>query len=115
MLHPRFVIPALALILVAFELNVTAQLGGGSYGNVKVRALYADGRPAEIFLDAEKQAVDAANDARDLALAVSIGLQHGVPLETLRHAALRDAAGAPQGLLGAVCDALAVIDEGCTA
>jgi len=47
MLHPRFVIPALALILVAFELNVTAQLGGGSYGNVKVRALYADGRPAD--------------------------------------------------------------------
>ncbi len=72
---------------------------------------FGDGRVAEIFLDAAKQATDVADDARDLALAVSIGLQHGVEIETLRHAALRDAAGAPQGLLGAVCDALAHLDK----
>ncbi len=72
---------------------------------------FGDGRVAEIFLDAAKQSTDAADDARDLALAVSIGLQHGVPLETLRHSALRDASGTPQGLLGAVCDALANLDR----
>ena len=71
----------------------------------------ADGQISEIFLDAAKQSTDAADDARDLALAVSIGLQHGVEIQTLRHAALRDAAGAPQGLLGAVCDALAHLDK----
>src|SRR5271165_6466233 len=41
----------------------------------------ADGQISEIFLDAAKQSTDAADDARDLALAVSIGLQHGVPLD----------------------------------
>jgi hypothetical protein len=71
----------------------------------------AEGQISEIFLDAAKQSTDTADDARDLALAVSIGLQHGVPLETLRHSALRDASGAPQGLLGAVCDALASLDQ----
>jgi len=72
---------------------------------------FADGQLGEVFVDAEKQGVDSANDARDLALCLSIGLQHGVDLDTLRHAALRDASGVPQGLLGAVCDALAYLEQ----
>ncbi len=64
---------------------------------------FADGRPAEIFLDLPK-ASDLAEMARESALAASLALQSGCPLETLRHALDRRDVGP----LGA---ALAIISE----
>jgi ribonucleoside-diphosphate reductase alpha chain len=46
---------------------------------------FADGRLAEIFLDAPKQS-PLADAAREVALVASLALQFGCPLETLRHA-----------------------------
>jgi hypothetical protein len=64
---------------------------------------FPDGRVAEIFLDAPK-ASPIAEMAKEGALTASLALQHGAPLETLRHAL----AGRSAGPLGA---ALALIAE----
>jgi len=68
---------------------------------------FPDGRLAEIFIDAGKPSNDAADDARDAAVAMSIALQHGTPLEAIRAALTRDGAGRPAGILGAALDAIA--------
>jgi hypothetical protein len=49
----------------------------------------------------------AYSAARDSAITASIALQHGVPIETLRHALMRDSRGKPSGPLGVVLDLLA--------
>ncbi len=64
---------------------------------------FADGRVAEIFVDNCK-ASPLADMARESALLASLALQHGCPLEVLRHAL----AGRDVGPLGA---ALALIAE----
>jgi hypothetical protein len=64
---------------------------------------FADGRVAEIFLDAAKES-PLVELAQDGALAASLALQSGCPLATLRHAL----AGRQAGPLGV---ALALIDE----
>ena len=46
---------------------------------------FADGRIAEVFLDAPKES-PLVELAQDGALAASLALQSGCPLETLRHA-----------------------------
>ena len=67
---------------------------------------FDDGSIAEVFIDASKQATDAADDARDAALVLSLAAQHGCPMETIRRAATRDASWAPAGVVGAVLDML---------
>ena len=67
---------------------------------------FPDGRLAELFIDADKRSNDAADDARDAAVAMSIALQHGTPLEAIRAALTRDGAGRPAGILGAALDAI---------
>jgi hypothetical protein len=67
---------------------------------------FSDGRLAELFIDAAKPSNDAADDARDAAVAMSIALQHGTPLEAIRAALTRDGAGRPAGVLGAALDAI---------
>jgi hypothetical protein len=67
---------------------------------------FDDGRLAEVFIDACKQSTDAADDARDGALVLSLALQHGTPVDTIRRAVTRSAAGAPAGVIGAVVDLL---------
>lgn len=68
---------------------------------------YDDGRLAEIFLNAEKggTAIDAA--ARDSAVVASIALQHGVGIETIRHALMRNGSSIASGPLGTLLDLLA--------
>jgi hypothetical protein len=57
--------------------------------------LYPDGRIAEIFLSSHKPAVT-----------VSIALQFGADLETIRQALTKDHDGGPATLLGAALDKL---------
>ncbi|WP_331326476.1 hypothetical protein [Methylobacterium fujisawaense] len=66
-----------------------------------------DGRISEIFLDSHKLASDLTDDARDMAVLLSIALQHGVPLAQIRHAVTRIEDGEPVGLAGRVLDELA--------
>jgi ribonucleoside-diphosphate reductase alpha chain len=68
---------------------------------------YADGRLAEIFLGNAKAGSHSDAAAKDSAVVASIALQHGVPVETIRNALLRDALGNPSSPLGAALDIVA--------
>ena len=67
---------------------------------------FADGGLAEIFLTNCKSGSQADSNARDAAVVCSIALQHGVPVETIRHALMRDARGRATGPLGVALDML---------
>jgi hypothetical protein len=54
---------------------------------------YPDGRIGEIFLHNTKPASNSDSYARDAAIAASLALQYGCPLDVLRRALLRDAQG----------------------
>jgi hypothetical protein len=65
---------------------------------------YADGRIAEIFLTNHKAGSHAGVMASDAAVVASIALQHGVPLDVIRKALMRDPRGNPSGPLGVALD-----------
>ena len=67
---------------------------------------FEDGRLAEIFLNTRKHGTAIDVNARDAAVAASLLLQHGCPLETLRHALTRNADGSASGPLARVLDLL---------
>jgi hypothetical protein len=67
---------------------------------------YPDGRVAEIFLSSHKPGSPIEAIARDAAVTVSIALQFGADLETIRGALTKDHDGGPATLLGAALDAL---------
>jgi hypothetical protein len=62
-----------------------------------------DWTPCEIFIEGGKPGTAVQSVARDSAVAVSLALQHGTPLETLREAMTRDENGAA-GPIGAFLD-----------
>ena len=69
--------------------------------------LYPDGRPGELFLNAEH-----ANSLLDVlthdgAILASLALQYGCPLETIRHALKRDSRGIASSPIGAALDKIA--------
>ena len=68
---------------------------------------FADGRLAEIFLNAGKVGAAIETHARDAAITVSLLLQHGCPPETIRHALTRNRDGTAAGPLGMLLDRLA--------
>lgn len=72
--------------------------------------LYRTGRIGEVFLSAHKSGGDLEAVARDAAIVVSIALQFGADLKTIRSALTRDHNGAPATLIGAALDA---INGGC--
>jgi hypothetical protein len=79
--------------------DVTYTVGLGRYG---------DGRLGEIFLDCAKGDSSLAARAVDDAVLLSLLLQHGCSIETIRQAPLaRWMNGAARGLVGAVLDRLA--------
>lgn len=65
---------------------------------------YADGAVGEVFLQNHKPGSQSDANARDAAVAASLALQHGCPLETLQRALLRDSHGRPSTLLSAAID-----------
>jgi len=68
---------------------------------------YPDGRVGEIFLQNHKAASSAGVMASDAAVAASLALQHGTPIDILRHALMRDPRGNASGPLGVVLDKIA--------
>ena len=62
---------------------------------------FADGRVAEVFLDGPKESPIVAL-AQDGALAASLALQSGCPLNTLRHAVSGRSAGPLGAALGLI-------------
>jgi hypothetical protein len=67
---------------------------------------FADGRPAEIFLQSHKGGSHADVAAREAAIASSLALQHGCTIEVLQHAVLRNPDGSAAGALGRAIDAI---------
>jgi len=66
---------------------------------------FPDGSVGEIFLNTDGKAGSAADvSASDAALAVSLALQYGCPLEVIRSSVKRNADGSPQGPLAAALD-----------
>ena len=80
--------------------------GGFSY-TARVDFFDDGGRqPAEIFLTTNKQGSLVDINARDGAIAASLLLQHGCPVETLRRALTRNGDGSASGPLAHVLDLL---------
>ena len=67
---------------------------------------FDDGRVAEVFLH-HKPASQSDSHARDSAIAASLALQFGCPLDVLRRALLRDAQGRASTPLGRALDIIA--------
>lgn len=67
---------------------------------------YPDRKLGEIFISTRK--VGTAQDAlaRDIAILMSLCLQHGCNLSTMKHALTREADGSPSTIAGAVADKL---------
>ena len=70
---------------------------------------YDDGSMGDAFLTplgnaGKGSAIEAL--ARDAAILISLGVQFGVPVETMRRAITRDGDGAAATLIGAALDAL---------
>jgi hypothetical protein len=70
-------------------------------------ARFSDGRLAEIFLGNSKAGSHSDSAAKDSAVVASLALQHGVPLEVIRKALLRDSHGRASSPLGCALDLIA--------
>ena len=71
---------------------------------------FDDGRVAEVFLQDHKPGSQSDSNARDAAVAASLALQFGCPLDVLRRALLRDAHGNASTPLGIALDVIAGIE-----
>ena len=69
---------------------------------------YADG----IFIDGGKTGQDIQSTARDAAVVLSLALQHGTPIEAIRHAVTRSGSGEAASILGAIVDVLPATARG---
>lgn len=61
----------------------------------------------ELFINAGKTGTSMETMSRDAAVLMSIALQHGAPVETMRKAVTRNVDGSPQGPIGQLLDLLA--------
>jgi hypothetical protein len=73
---------------------------------------FADGRIGEIFIGNHKVGSQCDTNVRDAALAASLALQHGCPLDVLRGALLRDMRGKAATALGVALDLVAERSQG---
>jgi hypothetical protein len=68
---------------------------------------YTDGRIGEVFISATNRVgTDLDLVARDAAVLISIALQWGIPLHSMRDAITREADGAPATVIGSAIDKL---------
>jgi hypothetical protein len=68
---------------------------------------FDSGELAELFLQNSKPSSQSDTNARDSAVAASLALQLGCPLEVLRGAVLRDPRGVASSPLGVALDTIA--------
>ena len=67
---------------------------------------YDSGEIGEVFISGGKSGEAVEAIARDGAVLLSIALQYGASLDTIRHAITRDSQDQPQSIVGAVVDRL---------
>jgi hypothetical protein len=92
--------------------STTFELEVGGLHYVATVSMFASGGIAELFIGNHKCGSGADINARDGAVAVSLALQHGCDVETIRRALSRDANGNATGPLGAALDAIAAQERG---
>ena len=85
----------------------TFELEAGGLRYTATVGRYADGTIGEVFLQNHKPGSASDANARDAAVAASLALQFGCPIETLQRALLRDSHGSPSTPLGAAFDIIA--------
>jgi hypothetical protein len=68
------------------------------------------GHVLELFLSNTKPASQSDTNARDSAVAASLALQYGVPIEVLRRAVLRNADDSAASPLGVALDIIAKLE-----
>lgn len=67
---------------------------------------HEDGSIGEVFLNTMRFSTEMDAYARDAAIALSIAVQHGASLDTLRKAMTRNADGSPSSPIGTLLDVL---------
>ena len=65
---------------------------------------YRDGRIGEVFISNVKAGSEVEAVARDGAVLLSLALQYGVPIETIKGTVTRNSDGTPSTVIGAVVD-----------
>jgi hypothetical protein len=85
-----------------FELDY----GGLKKSHVVTVGFYDAGNIGEVFINGGKSGEQVEAIARDGAVLLSIALQHGATLDTIKHAITRDGQDAPQSIIGVVVDRL---------
>jgi ribonucleoside-diphosphate reductase alpha chain len=69
--------------------------------------LYPNDTPGEVFLEGGKPGSATQALARDVAVIASLAMQHGCPIESLRHAVTRLDDGSAAGPMGRLLDLIA--------
>jgi hypothetical protein len=80
--------------------------GGLKAPHVITLGYYKDGTIGEVFVNGGKSGEQVEAIARDGAVLLSMALQFGVPLQTIKNAITRDGQGEAQSIIGAVIDRL---------
>lgn len=86
--------------------NFEIKHGGQNSIFVVTVGRYPDGNIGEVFISGSKSGTAFEAVARDGAILLSLALQHGVPLETIKHAVTREPDGSASTIVGAVVDKL---------
>jgi hypothetical protein len=84
--------------------NETYTLQHGSFSYTVTIGYFENGQPGEIFVSSNKAGSEADITASDAAVAVSLALQYGCPIDVLRTALKRNADGSPMGPLAHALD-----------
>jgi len=88
--------------------SVTFGLQAGGLSSTTTMSQFDGDSLGEIFLQNHKADSAAGIMASDAAIAASLALQFGCPVEMLRKALCRDARGNPTGPLGVALDMLVI-------
>lgn len=73
---------------------------------------YPDGAVGEVFIDGGKTGQDVQSTARDAVVVLSLALQHGLPIETVRSAVTCNGSGEAASILGVIVAALLATGQG---
>jgi hypothetical protein len=80
--------------------------GGLARSHTITAGYYDDGKLGEVFINGGKSGEQVEAIARDGAVILSVALQYGADLNSIKSAITRDEQGAPQSIVGVVVDRL---------
>lgn len=81
----------------------------GNFHYCATVSFFNDGRLAEIFIGNGKAGSATDTAAKDSAIVASLALQHGVAIDVIRRALLRDSRGVANSPLGCALDMIASV------